>query len=177
MCLLENGINNNLDSLGIKKSADSGSWFVIWACFARCIFTAALSVSWNESRQSKQFRNVMKKGFGASLWFAIMMPSWDGISDSGDIWPGMGIMLFQYYCKQIHQLLCLPWAGGTLFTLCDSLTWCRYWTGGTSMPPAVRCRFAKRGGFCHRNSSLWELRDLRSLQSWVLPSAEASAPP
>lgn len=59
----------------------------------------------------------MKKGFGALLRFGIMMPSWDSISESGDILLGMGIMLLQCYCKQIQQLLCLPWAGGTLFTL------------------------------------------------------------
>lgn len=152
-----------------KKSVGSASWFVIWACFARCIFTAALSVSWNESGQSKQFRNVMKKGFGASLRFAIVMPSWDSISESGGTRLEMGIMHLQHYCRPIHQLLCLPWAGGTLFTLCDSLTWCRCWTGGTSRPLAVRCRFATCGGFCRLNSSLWELREVCKAECFLVP--------
>lgn len=107
----------------------------------------------------------MKKGFGALLWFMIMMPSWDSVSELEDP-TGDRNNVFKIFSHKIQQLLCLN--GDILFALYGSLTWSSFRMEGISTSPAVRSSSAKCGSFCHCNSFQWELRDLETLWTWVL---------
>lgn len=63
----------------------------------------------------------MKKGFGALLWFMIMMPSWNSVSESEDP-TGDRNNAFNIFLHKTEQLLCLNLDGGILFAFYDSLT-------------------------------------------------------